>query len=643
MITFNSADFKISAKAPENLNSIKQLPNYQHTKIKHISAADKQVEDYTVTLGNMDVDIRPSQIIVDGDALLKDLVGKSYIASYDHTPRMHDLQTLVKLDRGDTYNGFSNFINPRVDRALVGIQRAFRSDTVSGYGSEEWDAFMTAAVKTGGRVADFILLTDKLSGQDQKDFVKFAATLSPEDLSKFMDAVDVTGTAGEVIGLASRMDENQLGKYFDAVVLADGETKLLNQVINKSGNISSVLSAVIKAGDKALTFLESAVRVGTETLNQMSDYINASRDGENIGNFIAFTNHAKEKDMVAIMDLSATLSYQDTSSLLLAVSHPKAEGQIGRLVEQVFTLQSGQSKADLSNFLTIAAHAEKNIGKFLDVAGEIELSFTSTLSVVDTVNFLEAASMPDADIANLTKMGEGLLGQDRSNFFYAASNPEINARKLLQEINLLQGAERSEYLLKMANDGSTKMDENIYMKGLLSYTDYENFNATVSSLKPHETGTFISTVSDHKGASRSDFLQATRSAGENADKFISKYLRSSAEDKKNILQMSSELRGTNRDNFIQATITKTGDVNELIDRVREVRDNNAIGAKEEKQKSLTLFLTAAGGAGAKNLENLIYIAGEILNENPSLFIDEFKELALGIKNGDAGSRVDAVI
>ncbi|TWI61928.1 hypothetical protein LZ24_03408, partial [Desulfobotulus alkaliphilus] len=150
---------------------------------------------------------------------------------------------------------------------------------------------------------------------------------------------------------------------------ADGETKLLNQVINKSGNISSVLSAVIKAGDKALTFLESAVRVGTETLNQMSDYINASRDEENIGNFIAFTNHAKEKDMVAIMDLSATLSYRDASSLLLAVSHPKAEGQIGRLVEQISTLQSGQSKADLSNFLTTAAHAEKNIGKLLDVAG----------------------------------------------------------------------------------------------------------------------------------------------------------------------------------------------------------------------------------------------------------------------------------
>ncbi|WP_144686699.1 hypothetical protein, partial [Desulfobotulus alkaliphilus] len=125
--------------------------------------------------------------------------------------------------------------------------------------------------------------------------------------------------------------------------------------------------------------------------------------------------------MVAIMDLSATLSYRDTSSLLLAVSHPKAEGQIGRLVEQVFTLQSAQSKADLSNFLTIAAHAEKNIGKLLDVAGEIDLSFTSTLSVVDTVNFLEAASMPDADIANLTRMGEGLFGQDRSNFFYAAS------------------------------------------------------------------------------------------------------------------------------------------------------------------------------------------------------------------------------
>jgi uncharacterized protein (DUF1778 family) len=487
------------------------------------------------------------------------------------------------------------------------------------------------------------LLTDKLNGQDQKDFVKFAATLSPEDLSKFMDAVDVTGTAGEVIGLASRMDENQLGNYFDAVVSADGETKLLNQVINKSDNISSVLSAVIKAGDKALTFLESAVRVGTETLNQMSDYINASRDGENVGNFIAFTNHAKEEEIVAIMDLSVTLSDRDTSSLLLAVSHPKAEGQIGRLVEQISTLQSGQSKADLSNFLTIAAHAEKNIGKLLDVAGEIDLSFTSTLSVVDTVNFLEAASMPDADIANLTKMGEGLLGQDRSNFFYAASNPEINTRKLLQETNLLQGAERSEYLLKMANDGSTKMDENIYMKGLLSATEYENFNATVSSLKPHETGTFIDTVSDHKGESRSDFLQATRSAGENADKFISKYLRSSTEDKKNILQMSSELSGTDRDNFIQATITKTGDVNELIDRVREVRDNNGIGAKEEKQKSLSLFLSAAGGADAKNLENLIHIAGEILNENPSSFIDEFKALALGIKNGDVGSRMDTVV
>ncbi|WP_222427561.1 hypothetical protein, partial [Desulfobotulus alkaliphilus] len=117
---------------------------------------------------------------------------------------------------------------------------------------------------------------------------------------------------------------------------------------------------------------------------------------------------------------------------------------------------------------------------------------------------------------------------------------------------------------------------------------------------------------------------------------------SSTEDKKNILQMSSELSGADRDNFIQATITKTGDVNELIDRVREVRDNNGIGAKEEKQKSLSLFLSAAGGADAKNLENLIHIAGEILNENPSSFIDEFKGLALGIKNGNTGSRVDTV-
>ena len=126
MITLNStANFKVTAKTPENLNSVKQSPNNQHTKIQHITAADKQAEGYTVSLGHIDADIKPSRIIVDGDTPLKDLVGKSYIASWDDTPRLNDLRTLSKMDLGDKYAKYASdtylptFLSRGVDSALV--------------------------------------------------------------------------------------------------------------------------------------------------------------------------------------------------------------------------------------------------------------------------------------------------------------------------------------------------------------------------------------------------------------------------------------------------------------------------------------------------------------------------------------------
>jgi tRNA A22 N-methylase len=62
-------------------------------------------------------------------------------------------------DKYDTDSHFPSFTGLK-HNVMLRIQRAFDSGTVSGLGSEEWDAFMTAAVKTGDRVADFILLTD---------------------------------------------------------------------------------------------------------------------------------------------------------------------------------------------------------------------------------------------------------------------------------------------------------------------------------------------------------------------------------------------------------------------------------------------------------------------------------------------------
>jgi len=188
---------------------------------------------------------------------------------------------------------------------------------------------------------------------------------------------------------------------------------------------------------------------------------------------------------------------------------------------------------------------------------------------------------------------------------------------------------------------SGKASSVIYMKGLLTNSEYQNFEKTLTYLNSNQTDKLIDSINVQKGEDRSNLLKATSAANKNANAFISKFLTFSEKDQKKVIDLSSELSANNKENFIQALIVKEGDINELIDIVNNIKSNNKIA--NDRKIILDKFLSAVSTENPKNLENLIKIADQLLIKIPNNFIKEFDNISMDLENFDIGSLVDTAI
>ncbi len=328
--------------------------------------------------------------------------------------------------------------------------------------------------------------------------------------------------------------------------------------------------------------------------------------------------------------LSANLNSQNKTNLLTIISHPQAQNNMNSFIETLTDFTDNKSTEDLSNFLATAANSEKNLGKLLDITSEVDLAFTSELSTVDTINFLQAATSSDADIHELTSTTQYLDGKDRSNFLYAAGNTIIDASALIKETENLKGNIKSDYLLQMANYGQNTISNTAYMKGVLTESEYQNFEATISNLEAYEVDDFISVLTEQKGEARSKFLNATNTADESADKFILKFSSLIEKDQGLLLDLSSTLGEEDRKNLTEAFINKKGDISDLMNIIKDIQGNDSTGIGVEH------FLKAAGNANSKDLDDLITITDKILTQ--------FDTILSSIENnGNIGNFMDAVV
>ncbi len=100
--------------------------------------------------------------------------------------------------------------------------------------------------------------------------------------------------------------------------------------------------------------------------------------------------------------------------------------------------ENSGASSEVSNYIATAANAEDKLDVLSRVTHKIDLSFTSGLSKVDTVNFLTAAEKSESDIAQFTDMADKLSSHDRSNLLYAAAHTDVNVSDFSMRLTAYQ-------------------------------------------------------------------------------------------------------------------------------------------------------------------------------------------------------------
>lgn len=597
------------------------------------------------------------------------------------------------------FSGKTRYEIQWISNALVDIRRAIAggsgspnlviNENGSYSGETAWQNFKSGAFKSGDQQNEYILLSRDLAGsfgsgeKDINAFTAFAAELSSENLQTFLKTyqdtpVTLTGEAGQVfmdfaaglsgdnmqnfmiavhnspgdlqniIDIGSKLSKDDLSNYLAAVSSAGEDVSILTGQVDKilnhqqdanSVNLSSYLSAAAKTGTQAIEFIEATKSTSLETTNKIAHFINTELNTENdLNNFVSIINAESAESINTIIDVSSSLGGEDKSNLLDTAS--RAGGDIGQFVRNLSKFaQSDSARAanDFSNFLKTASKAEENLDILAKMSDQLDLAFTSELSAVDTVNFLDAAKAAGGQLKKLTDIGSNLSGSDRSNFFYAAAQTEEGLDHFVKQTNNLKGDDKSEFLLSSANKDQKDNTQTAYMQGILTTKEYDNFQKSAEMISEEQVDDLVAITGDLKGDSRSSFLKTAALAGDNAGELTSTFTKLSIDEQKDFLDVAKGLGEQNLKKLIKATDNPDENFSDFISLAKELKQSDRSGLEH--------FLSAAGDASPEDLKGLIDIVNKLeiqQQQRDNIFNVDMRHSFLLVAS-DAGHNLNGLI
>ncbi len=599
--------------------SVSQWANFQNramdlTNVK--SSGGMLAENFTGTGG---VEIKPPSNI---------FASSPINAEYNHYDRDRDkdfilLYQMISDSFADDWEG----VAPSTVKYTKQLHDtfAFYYETLS---EEDWENFSTGAIKAGDDIDLFLLTANKIFGRsggsekDLSEFLEFSANLSKDNLNNFLHSSDDNfGEMFKTMEIASmlRQDDDALSAYLETANLSDKNLDKLNtplhRLIQKTGTagLSGYLSAAAKAGNNVVDFVTATHGMKNATRDKIAVFVNQQLENEDLDNFVQFASFANEKSINEVIDFAQSLSGKEKSDFLKSIS--MAKGQVDQFMRTLGQFASDRPD-DLSNFLTTAANAEKQLGAFLDVAESVDLKFTSSLSLVDTINFLEASKVPGTVMDDLTRIGRDLTGEDKSLFFYAAVKTKMTPDQFFNEVEGLNEEEKSVFLLKTANEGKETQDSNIYMKGVLSDTAYRNFKTAASHLEGYKAKRLEDAVLDLSPQDRVGFLEAATVAEEDTESFVFLFQNTlSYEAQKGFLDVSSDLSPEKKNVFVRNMVKAEGKAEKFIGFLQNFKEDDFTGHMVDN-----FLLTADQTKNSIGLENLIDFSEKLTKGQKETFL-----------------------
>lgn len=553
------------------------------------------------------------------------------------------------------------------------------SELAHSLSDENWNKFVTNAMDAGDGLDTFLLsagnLMNETLGADESlaDFFEFTDRLATGDLSNFLAAVeDSPEELSNLLDTAAKLTDPELTSFLEAASFTKDDLGLfiseINDLIdlqNEPGTLSTYLQAAAKTGSNVMEFINATSEMKDVDQNRVANFVIHELDEEELDNFIQYIDMAGKNDIINLVDMAESLGEFDRKNLLTAAAGAQNHKKSFIQAVKDFSLKSPD---DFSNFLTTAANAEQGLGVVIKSADQIDFGFTATLSVVDTVNFLNAVQFDDSMIDELGKIGSSLSGEDKHLFLYAAAIAETGLDDFLTDVEKLEEEELSKFLLEFANQGIgvepgsdndidqdlPKMDSTVYMKAILDEKSYANFEKIASRLDEDQVEDFKEMVFDLKGDTRTDFMAAATAAGPETGNFLTMFDNLSHEDRENLLDISSGLSIKNREKFIQASVFSGEDVSKFITLAGELKNDDATGqalddfltvASENPQdvKGLVAFTEQLNKGQRKSflsaavnsdyqLGVLMDLGEKILEKAPVKFINTFNAVAEGKVN-----------
>jgi len=545
------------------------------------------------------------------------------------------------------------------------------NDLARSLTDENWNTFVTKAMDSGDELDTIILsagnLMNEILGADEslKVFFEFTDRLSTKDLLNFLAAVENSlEELSNLLDTAARLNDPELTSFLEAASFAKEDLDLFNSKINEiidlqkePGSLSTYLQAAAKTGFNVMEFINATFDMKDADKNRVANFIIHELDEENLDNFIHYIDMAGKDDIIKLVDVASQLGELDLENLLTAAAgaqnHKKS---FVKAVKDVLV----KKPDEFSNFLTTAANAEQTIGVIIKLADEMDFEFTATLSVVDTVNFLNAVQFDNSIMDETGKIGRSLSGEDKHLFLYAAAIAETGLDGFLTKVSKLEDEDLSSFLLESANQGmqivpeSADMDSMVYMKGILDEKNYADYKKIIPRLEKDTIEDFKEIIFDLKGDTRSNFMAAASSAGSETGKFIPMFESLSHEDRESLLGISSHLSVKNREKFIKSSVFSGGDISQFIFLSSELQNDDTTGqafddflttAFENPQdvKSLITFSEKLNKGQRKSflsaavhsdyqLVLLMDLGEKVLEKAPLKFINTFNAIAQGKVN-----------
>ncbi len=448
-------------------------------------------------------------------------------------------------------------------------------------------------------------------GDLQIAFHDFAASLSKKDLKHFLSVLKKNPeNLSNIMDTASRLSKKALIPFLEAASLAGSDfdefNQHVNQLLDQKGTSSSAfqytyLSAVVKTGPQTMEFIENSNKMSEQEWKKLATFINREISGDDRENFIEFFSFASQENLDTLIDVASGLNKKDKSNLLAAASW--AENHTETFMGSV-TKNKGKSE-----FFTVAAHSEKRLGTFLQLANQLDLKVTSSFSAVDTANFLDAAKKSNDHIRKLTQVSEQMEGEDKSYLLYAAANANVDLDNFLAKALELTETERSNFLIETTYQDEDPLDQAVYMKSLLTEGEYNDFQNTTKGLQKDMLGQLVEMTSKFTGQLRSDFLEAGAASDQAAGDFILMFGDLSETDQKSYLNVAMELTGERQKKFVQTSVRTMGSLSKFVEITRELLDHST--KHMGSMRPLDNFLSLAQGATSNDLLDFVHLVDQL--------------------------------